>query len=150
MPQVEAVGACRSDEPHHISSVTLDPEDKADLCLLVRQTEIGWVRVKGYHCVCLTFLCGTADVLRLYSSASAPGKALINAPSNHPITKSKLAFGQLTPLASGKLIKKKSCVCILVTLTADIINSLRMCKHHRLISIFYNELYHFCDSFIYF
>lgn len=31
---------------------------------------------------------------------------LINAPSNHLITKSKYAFGQLTPLTFGKFIKK--------------------------------------------
>lgn len=56
-PKVEAAEARHSDESCHISSVTLDPEDKADLCLLVRQTEIGWVRVEGYHRACLIFLC---------------------------------------------------------------------------------------------
>lgn len=61
---IEAAGTCRSmsDEPHRISPVTLDPEDKADLCLLGRRTEIGWFRVEGYHCACLTFLCPTTDV----------------------------------------------------------------------------------------
>lgn len=135
MPQVEAVGVCHSGEPHHISSVTLDPEDKADLCLLVRRTEIGWVRVEGYHCVCLTFLCGTVDVLRR-SSASAPGRALINASSNHPITKSELAFGQLTPLTCGKFIKKDRAFVSLQHSPQILINPLRMCKHHGFISIF--------------
>lgn len=69
--QQERVVPCR------ISSVTLDPEDKTDLCLLARRTEIRWVRVEGYHYACLTFLCGAADIF-FRSSTSAHGKTLIN------------------------------------------------------------------------